>query len=188
MSGRKPFVLAALVLMILLTADNARAQQPVVGVDGCAILALLVYTEVTEAAYRGVAGPGYPVYPGPDEITICNQTARSVTAAFSSSLRHMNIHVSWGFHPRDSGDYCLSHYLSQCYPDRNPNMPPLTATQRRFVAVSWNAIYGAVSRTMATAPGADISRFDRAGLSFGIKTRLTMDRAAGILTNSARPD
>jgi len=78
--------------------------------------------------------------------------------------------------------------LSQCYPDRNPNMPPLTATQRRFVAVSWNAIYGAVSRTMATAPGTDISRFDRAGLSYGIKSRLTMNRAAGVLTNSARQD
>ena len=188
MSGRNPFIFAALMLMTLLMAGGARAQEPVVGVDGCAILALLVYTEVTEAGYRGARAPGYPVYPGPDEITICNQTARSVTAAFSSSLRHMNIHVSWGYYPRDSGDYCLSHYLSQCYPDRNPNMPPLTATQRRFVAVSWNAIYDAVSRTMATAPGSDISRFDRAGLSYGIKSRLTMNRAAGVLTDSARPD
>ena len=188
MSGRNLFVFIVLMLMTLLMAGNARAQQPVVGVDGCAILALLVYTEVTEAGYRGARVSGDLVYPGPDEITICNQTTRSVTAAFSSSLRHMNIHVSWGYHRRDSGDYCLSHYLSQCYPDRNPNMPPLSAVQRRFVAVSWNAIYGAVSRTMATAPGADISRFDRAGLSYGIKSRLAMNRTAGVLANTDRSD
>ncbi len=51
--------------------------------DGCAILALLVYTEVTETGYRGPRAPGDLAYPGPDEITICNQTTRSVTAAFS---------------------------------------------------------------------------------------------------------
>lgn len=184
MSGRNPFVFVALMLMTLLMAVTARAQQPVVGVDGCAILAILVYTEVTEAGYRGARAPGDPVYPGPDEITICNQTTRSVTAAFSSSLRNMNIHVSWGYHPRDSGDYCLSHHLSQCYPDRNPNMPPLSAAQRRLVASSWSAIYDAVSRTMVTAPGADISRFDRAGLSHGIKSRLAMNRTAGVLADT----
>jgi len=188
MSGRNPFVFTALMLMTVLMAGNARAQQPVVGVDGCAILALLVYTEVTEAGYRGARVPGDPMYPGPGEITICNQTTRSVTAAFSASLRHMNIHVAWGYHPRGSGDYCLSHFLSQCYPDRNPNLPPLTAAQRRFVAVSWNAIYSAVSRTMVTAPGTDISRFDRAGLSHGIRSRLAMNRTAGVLADTGHPD
>jgi len=188
MSGKNPFVFVALILITFHMAGNARAQQPVVGVDGCAILALLVYTEVTETGYRGPRAPGDLAYPGPDEITICNQTTRSVTAAFSSSLRHMNIHVSWGTFPRDSGDYCLSHFLSQCYPDRNPHMPPLNAAQRRFVAVSWAAIYGAVSRTMATAPGADISRFDRAGLSYGIQSRLAMNRMAAELKDMGHPD
>lgn len=188
MSGRNQFVFAALTLMILLATGAARAQQPVVGVDGCAILAILVYTEVTEAGFRGARAPGDSVYPGPGEITICNQTTRSVTAAFSSSLRNMNIYVSWGYHPGDSGDYCLSHFLSQCYPDRNPNMPPLSATQRNFVAASWSAIYGSVSRAMATAPGADISRFDRAGLSYGIRSRLAMNRTAGVLADTRISD
>jgi len=184
MSGRNHVFFVASMLTALLTMSHARAEQPVVGIDGCAILAMLVYTEVTEAGFHGARAPGDPVYPGPDEITICNQTARSVTGAFTASLRQLNIHVSWGYHPGYNGDYCLSHYLSQCYPDRDPHMPPLTAAERKFIATSWSAISGAVSRTMATAPGADVSRFDRTGLSVSIKSRLAMYRAAGEPANT----
>jgi hypothetical protein len=140
---------------------------------------MLVYAEVIEARSRSSLAPGDPVFLGPGEITICNQTTRAVTAAFTSSLRKMNIYVSWGYHPGYSGDYCLSHYLSQCYPDRDPHMPPLSAADRKFIAASWSAVSGAVNRTMATEPGTDVSRFDRAGLSFGIKSRLAMYRTAG---------
>lgn len=171
-------------LAAMLTMGNARAQQPVVGVDGCAILAMLVYTEVTGAGFRVGREPGSLVYPGPDEITICNQTARTVTAAFASSLRQMNIYVGWGYHSGSSGDYCLSHFLSQCYPDRDPYMPQLSAAERAFIATSWNAVFGSVSRTMTTAPGADVSRFDRAGLSRSIKNRFAMYGSTGELADT----
>ncbi len=184
MSGRNHVVFVTLMLTALLTMSHARAQQPVVGVDGCAILAMLVYTEVTEAGFHGARAPGDPVYPGPDEITICNQTARSVTAAFTSSLRQMNIYVSWGYPQRSNGDYCLSHFLSQCYPNRDPYMPHLSAADSKFVATSWSAIYGAVIKAMATAPGTDISRFQRASLSNSIKFRLGMYRMVGELADT----
>lgn len=186
MSGRKSILLVALSIATLLTTSNAQAQQPVVGVDGCAILAMLVYTEITEAGFHGVGAPGDPVYPGPDEITICNQTSRSVTGAFTASLRQMNIYVSWGHRTGFNGDYCLSHYLSQCYPDRNPYMPALTAADRIFVATSWSAISGAVNRAMAIAPGTDVSRFDPARLRHGIQSRLAMYRTAGDFADTDR--
>ena len=178
MSGRNLFVFVVLMLMTLLMAGNARAQQPVVGVDGCAILALLVYTEVTEAGYRGARVSGDLVYPGPDEITICNQTTRSVTAAFSSSLRHMNIHVSWGYHPRDSGDYCLSHYLSQCYPDCNSNMPRPGTMDTAFVLHSWRAVHDAIRRTMPAVSGSDVARFSQSGLRRDIRQSLATYRGS----------
>jgi len=168
----------------MFTTGNARAQRPIVGVDGCAVLAMLVFTEVTEAGFRVGRESGSLAYPGPDEITICNQTARTVTAAFAFSLRQMNIYVAWGYHSGSSGDYCLSHFLSQCYPDRDPHMPQLNAAERAFIAASWNAIFGAVSRTMTTAPGADVSRFDRAGLSGSIKNRFARYGSAGELADT----
>lgn len=178
MSGRN-LVFVAFLVAAVLAISSARAQQPVIGVDGCAILATLVYTEVTEARYRSSLASGDPVYPGPGEITICNQTTRAVTAAFTSSLRKMNIYVSWGYHAGYSGDFCLSHFLSQCYPDRDPRMPDLSAAERKFVASSWDAVSGAVSGTMTIAPGSNISRFDQARLRFSIKSRAAMYRADG---------
>jgi hypothetical protein len=179
MSGRNYVVVVAALVAAVLAMSSARAQHPVVAADGCAILAMLVHTEVTEARFRNSLPSGDPVYPGPGETTICGQTTRTVTAAFTSSLRTMNTYVSWGTIRGSSGDYCQSHFLSQCYPDRDPHMPPPSAAERKFVADSWSAISGAVSSTMATAPGADISRFDQARLKFSIKSRLATHRAAG---------
>jgi hypothetical protein len=185
MSGRNHVILAASVILASLGTDDATAQEPIIGVDGCAILAMLVYTEVTEAGLHGARAPGTPVYPGPDEITICNQTTRSVTSAFTASLRQLNIYVSWGYHPGYNGDYCQSHYLSQCYPDRNPYMPPLGVEDIAFVATSWNAVRGAVKHTMATTPGTDVSRFGRESLGhsirFGLAVRPTGGDLAGAL-------
>lgn len=186
MSGRKSFLFVALLTATSLTTSNTQAQPPLAGVDGCAILAMLVYTEVTETGRHGVRVPGDPAYPGPDEITICNQTSRSVTGAFTASLRQMNIYVSWGHRTGFSGDHCLSHYLSQCYPDRNPYMPALSASDRIFIATSWSAISGAVNGAMAASPGSDVSRFDPARLRRSMQSRLAMYRVAGELADAER--
>jgi len=138
-----------------------------------------VYAEITEAGLHGARAPGNRVYPGSEETTICSQTTRTVTAAFTSSLRQMEIHVSWGHYSGYNGDYCLSDYLSQCYPDINPYGPPLSTANRKFVATSWSAIFTAVSRTMVAAPATDVSRFERISLSDGIRSRLGKFRKTG---------
>ena len=131
-----------------------------IGVDGCAILASLVYTEVTEArlGFSSRYG-GDPLYAGRNEITLCNQATRSVTSAYSAALRQSNIFVTWGFHAGYSGDYCLSHFLSQCYPTGNPAMPPLGEDERAFLAHSWQAVRDSVHYRMAQYPGSDVARF-----------------------------
>jgi len=179
MSGRNCVNVVVVLVVAVLATSSARAQQMVVGVDGCDILEMLVYTEVIEAGLRRSRPFGDPVYPGPGEVTNCSQTTRSVTAAFTAALRDMNIYVAWGLHRGNGGDYCLSHFLSQCYPNHNPYMPPPSTTERQFVTDSWSAISGAVRSTMATASGVDVSRFDQARLRFGIKSRLAMHRLAG---------
>ena len=155
MSGRNLVIVVAALVVAVLVMSSARAQQRVVNVDGCAILAMLVYAVVSEAGSRRSPSSGDPVYLGPGEVTICSQTTRAVTAAFTSALRAMNAYVSWGLHRGNSSEYCQSHFFSQCYPDRNLYMPPPSPAERQFVADSWSAISGAVRSTMATAPGAD---------------------------------
>lgn len=152
-----------LVLTCMPWSAPAGAQHAVIGVDGCAILASVVYTEVTQARFGYLSGSGADLlYPGRDEITLCNQSARSVTRAFSAALQSTNIHVTWGFHTGYSGDYCLSHFLSQCYPRGNPAMPALSKSEQSFVTRSWRAVHDAVEPRMAHYPGSDVARF-RAG-------------------------
>ena len=100
-----------------------------------------------------------PLYEGRNEITLCNQATRSVTSAYSAALRESSIFVTWGFHAGYSGDYCLSHFMSQCYPRGNPAMPALGEEERAFVSGSWQAVRDAVQFRMAHYPGSDVARF-----------------------------
>ncbi len=148
----------------------ARAQSAIIGMDGCAILASVVYSEVTRARLGYSSGPAAnPLYTGRNEITLCNQTTRSVTRAFTAALRQSNLYVTWGFHAGYSGDYCLSHFLSQCYPSGDPAMPPLREEDRSFVMRSWRAIRGAVYDNMALNPGSDVTRFNGGELGRSIR-------------------
>ena len=159
-----------LVLAGMMGSAPATAQQALVGVDGCAILASVVYTEVTQARLGYSSGSSADLlYAGHNEITLCNQSTRSVTRAFSAALRGMNVHVTWGFHTGYSGDYCLSHFLSQCYPRGNPAMPDLRKSEQSFVMHSWRAVHDAVQSRMAHYPGSDVARFEASDLGRSIR-------------------
>lgn len=152
----------------------ARAQSAIIGIDGCAILASVVYTEVMEARLGYPPGPGgNPLYAGRDEITLCNQTTRNVTRAFTAALRQSNLYVTWGFHTGYSGDYCLSHRLSECYPTGDPAMPPFGNEDRSFVMRSWLAIQRAVHDNMALNPGSDVTRFNGGDLGRSIRRSMS---------------
>ena len=169
-------VMCFLPLAGLVQPAAARADNPVIGVDGCGILASVVFTEVTGA--RHGFSPGYGsdlLYAGRNEITLCNQATRSVTGAYKAALRQSNIYVTWGFHSGYSGDYCLSHFLSQCYPTRDPAMPPLTPDERSFIMRSWQAVRDSVHYRMAQYPGSDVARFGGDDLRRSIRQSMRLD-------------
>lgn len=70
----------------------SRAEGALVGLDGCAILASVVYTEVTAARLGYPPAPGgNPLQAGREEITLCHQATRSVTRAFTAALQQSNL-------------------------------------------------------------------------------------------------
>ena len=179
MATRKLAVLAAVLITAFTAQESVRAQQPLIGVDGCAILATLVYTEISDAGMFHSSGlAGMLTYLGRDEVTICNRAAQTVSGAFASSLRQMNIYISWGAGHRGSGDYCLSHYLSQCYPRGNPNMPALSVRDRLFVSHTWRAVFATVSGRVGVMPGGDVVRFKADDLRRDLRSSIAVDQRA----------
>jgi hypothetical protein len=163
------------IVLLLLSASlgwpmPARAQSALTGIDGCAILAAVVYTEVTAArlGYLSATG-GNPLYTGRNEMSLCNEATRSVTRAFTAALRRSNLYITWGFHSGYSGDHCLSQFLSECYPAGDPAMPPFGKEDRSFVLRSWEAVQGAVRGSMALSPGSDVARFNGVELRRSIR-------------------
>lgn len=170
MTTRTIVIICILQVACLCWAAPARAQVPLIGVDGCAILASVVYTEVSEARLGSSSWAGRnPIYAGRNEITLCNQTTRSVTRAFAAALRQSNLYVTWGFHAGYSGDYCLSHFLSQCYPRRDPAMPAWSKNEQSFVTRSWQAVQDSVRYRMLRRPGSDVARFNGSELGGSIR-------------------
>ena len=170
---------AVAMLTILMTSgDPAHAQARVGGIDGCTLLAALVYSEVTHAGAVRSHGPGGTFeYTGPGEVKICDHAARAVTRAFSKSLQDLNIYVSWGRHFPNSGDYCDSHYLDQCYPSSHPYMPPMTDGDYAFVMNNWRAIVMALAPTMSGGTEVGVSHFDQGKLRQSLRRSLGRQRA-----------
>ncbi|MBT8086935.1 MAG: hypothetical protein HKN55_03465 [Woeseiaceae bacterium] len=142
----------------LVLATSVRAQQNAVSVDGCAELARAVYEEVSSAAINGThRGGPWVISPRHEHVSVCETTTRTVSRAFTHAMASAGIDVQWGIpgsipHP---GDYCLSAFLSQCYPDRYP----LGQTDDMFVQSSWAVVSHSVMRAMANPFGSDEVRF-----------------------------
>jgi len=153
-------------LACLISVHAAVAGQPTIGSDGCSALAAIVYSAVLDSGDRGSRGPDSPtLFAGLGTVAVCDTATRSVTRAFTAALRQQNIYVSWGYRSGVSGDYCLSHFLSQCYPDGDPRLPPLGAGDAWYVASRWYAISDAMQQVMRVVSGNDSARFDRLQLS-----------------------
>ncbi len=75
------------------------AQQPLIGIDGCAILASVVYTEVIEARQGYSTGLNSDLLSsGRGEITLCNHSAQRdtrVCVRASSDKRICNVGVPY---------------------------------------------------------------------------------------------
>jgi len=170
---------AALIAVLLLPATQSYAQPIAVTVDGCTRLARVVYTEVSAAAVYGPGKSGpWMINLGKGDISVCAHTAKTVSQAFSSAMLSAGIDVSWSRGPMGTGDFCLSHYLSQCYPDRERTSFSTFGTQAAFVQKSWSIVSQAVMREMYNPFSSDEVRFRDEDLSLRLGLALrSMDVA-----------
>jgi hypothetical protein len=172
--AKRIFAVLISVLVLGLATSQPQAQLSPIVVDGCAKLARVVYTEVSAAAVYGPnrAGP-WAINLGQGDLSVCKHTAKTVSQAFTSAMLSAGIEVSWAGDNTDSGDFCLSFYLSQCYPDRNPLSNSIIGTDSRFVQKSWAVVSQSVLREMYNPFSSDEVRFrdDDLKLRLGLSLR-----------------
>ncbi len=165
--------LLIVVTSIALAPATSIAQPATGDADGCTILAELVYAQVVGS---GLSGPGrfaaVPVALGRDEMTVCHETTRVTSKAFTAALVQLNIYVSWNDYPGDSGDYCASHYLSQCSPDRDPLDTFATMAESVFVHDTWRAVQHTVGQRMPSRFASDTARFSVGGIRRSLQDSL----------------
>lgn len=164
MAKRKFAALMLMSISALAFANNVRAGEPFIGVDGCAVLAELVYSELTAAAWYGPGDFGaWPGNPGETDITICNQTARTVSKAFTSAMTNIGTEVRWGLSSINPGDVCQSGFLEQCYPERYPIDAPNN---------TWGALSKIVQQAMPFGMASDRAIFSSGAMRQALRSAL----------------
>lgn len=154
-------------LAVLTFSNNTRAEQIFAGLDGCSVLAGLVYSEVTASAWSspGVETPilGDAIRA---DISICNRTAQTVSKAFTLAMMSVGSDVRWDYPSGDRGDYCWSGFLDQCYPQRSMFG---TTTQ------SWSVVSDTVRRAMPRGSATDQSVFSQRAMRLALRSALLRD-------------
>ena len=158
--AKRTFAALLVSLIVALPASEASAQLSPIMIDGCARLARVIYSEVSAAATYGPGRSGpWLIDIGQGDISVCTHTAKTVSEAFTSAMMSAGIDVNWPSGSRSSGDFCLSVFLSQCYPDRYPLSSLASSTDSMLVQKSWAAVSQAVMREMYNPMSSDEVRF-----------------------------
>jgi hypothetical protein len=154
------FALLAASIVLILPQHDARAQPIPVTVDGCAKLARVIYDEVSSAAFYGPGNAGpWLIDIGQGDISVCTHAAQTVSRAFSSALKSAGITVKFEGYGQDMGDFCLSAFLSQCYPSRYPLESASIGVDSAMISQSWTIVSRAVMREMYNPISSDEVRF-----------------------------
>ena len=167
--AKRTFATRAVLLLAALPAGQVNAQVIPVAVDGCALLARIVYSEVSSAAVYGPGRSGpWLIEQVPGDISICKHAAKTVSQAFTSAMMTTGLDVNWrrGWDDGvpDPGDYCLSGFLSQCYPEREPLSSIASGTDATLVHKRWAVVAQTVMRKMYNPISSDEVRFSESDL------------------------
>jgi len=168
------FALLAVATLVALPHKDAEAQMMPISIDGCAKLARVVYDEVSAAALYGPGNSGpWLIDIGQGDISVCTHTAKTVSRAFSSAMLSAGISVEFERYGRDPGDFCMSAFLSQCYPSRYPLESPSIGLNSAMVSQSWSIVSRAVMHEMYNPFSSDEVRFrdDDLRLTIGLSLR-----------------
>jgi hypothetical protein len=151
-------------LLVGLPATDAYSQVRPVAVDGCGKLARVVFAEVTSAVIYGPGKSGpWLIDLGQGDLSVCTHAAKTVSRAFTSAMMGAGLDVNWRRDSyvgvRGSGDFCLSAFLSQCYPDRILVANDISSADSLLVQKSWAVVSETVMREMYNPISSDEVRF-----------------------------
>lgn len=103
----------------------------------------------------------------------CATTAATVSRAFSSAMRGMGVELAWGsMRTLDPGDYCLSHYLDQCYPRRSGLDLGYAVSNDTLISAAWATVTANVRQSMPFGVQSDIVYFDATQLEARLSSSL----------------
>jgi hypothetical protein len=182
--AKRTFAVLLVSLCAGVPAAYAAAQPVPVAVDGCAKLARVVYAEVSAAAIYGPGKSGpWIIDLARGDIAVCPHAAKTVSQAFTSAMLTAGLDVNWrrdgNDGPRDPGDYCLSGFLSQCYPNQRPPLSnAIYSANDTLVQKTWAVVSQAVIRDMYNPFSSDEVRFrdNDLKLRLGLSLRTIDDR------------
>jgi hypothetical protein len=141
-----------------LSTSVSQARSKDVAVDGCAMLARAIYTEVSSSAIHGPGNAGpWLIDQGRGDVVLCKHAAKTVSQAFTSAMSSAGIDVGWKRSRVDEiengSGHCLRAFLSQCYPDRNPRSK--SSANAFVVQNTWAIVRQAVMREMYNPASSD---------------------------------
>lgn len=180
--AKRNFAALAILAAFGLHTPFASAEKLTYSVDGCAKLARVIYSEVANAALNG-PGQGGPwvIEQRIGEPAQCDHAAVTVSRAFASALQSAGISVRFPGVQGGSGDACLSGFLSQCYPNRDPlRIDDDTfgyGIGGNFAGKSWFAVSQSVMQQMHNPYSSDQIRFREAELRLRLGLALRSTRA-----------
>ncbi len=150
---RRTTVTPLIPLLIALAASDSQARSTEVTVDGCAMLARTVYSEVSSSAIYGPANAGpWLIDQERGDILVCEHAAKTVSRAFTAAMLSAGIDVSWQTDRsgRTAGRdrYCRSAFLSQCNPDKIQPSGKASDADDTIVKKTWGIVAKAVMREM----------------------------------------
>ena len=152
MAGRT-FATLLISLLFAIQAIDTQARPTEVTVDGCAMLARAIFSEVSSSVIYGPGNAGpWLIDQERGDIEMCEHAAKTVSQAFTSAMLSAGIDVNWrrdrndGFPGR--GHYCLNAFLSQCIPERFRPSGMASSRDDSVVQKTWAIVAQAVMREM----------------------------------------
>lgn len=159
----------AILALCVLSPSVSAADE--IAIDGCAELARIVYDEVQSTVVRGPGGAGpWAINSGQGDIHVCRTAAKTVSRAFVLAVQSAGVEFRWADNA-GTRDFCLGHYLSQCYPAPRP----LPGMQRQFDPIGpiWLKVSQTVMSEMYNPYSSDEVHFrtDELRLRLGLSLR-----------------
>ena len=179
MAARVKTTIAMLSVTMLFVWHQVEAQDALIGIDGCSVLGALVYYEV--AVYEGHQQEDHAesfFFSRRSMPIVCRSTARTVTRAFSISMRQLKIDVSWGEPGNADLNFCDSVAIELCFPIARNKDWASSNTESELVARYWRAVLLALSPSLGPGSWADVSQFGLREMQLTLRQNLWFETRA----------